>query len=464
MINFYRIYEGSKLLALLHRGPTLRFVTALAIVHLPFLWLDNSNLMSRAIINVDLALAICILPIFPIVGIALLVIAWGAEWIISLTMTFFFNTPAEFLNSLRYAANLDYQGYIHWPAVNLLMLFISAGTLVFFIIRRQHSMWKPGIVIILLLIFADAFNGLSLLSSRSSLLYPVNLAGSPSTTLANSVLHTSASEPLSKLRKEDTVQGLIDIPAWAAANPDRGILFVIVESLGVPTDASMQAWVQSQWIDPSLLERFNIHTANIPFKGSTTSGELRSLCQLAGSYRGVDYTQGATCLPAQLVSNGWTTIGMHGFSGRMFDRVNWWPKIGLQTFIFGEAPEFRAEKCGTVFRGGCDATLLAAGVESLAPSRFVYLLTLNTHLPIDHPSQDIPTPSMCDSPKSNIEVCDHVSVTTAVLRQLRQKLDTLSVAPLVVVIGDHAPPFSNKLSRQAFLQGKVPVAVLIPKE
>jgi hypothetical protein len=463
MRNLYRLLLNYKLLALAPIEPTLRFVVALAIANLPFLWLEHSEFMSRAMINMDLALALCILPRLPIIGIAMLAIAWGADWIVNLAMAFHFSTPAEFVKSIHYAASLDYKGFIQWPEVIWTVTFIVVVTLLFFVTRRQHNMWQPGIAITFLLVFADAVNGSSLLSSRSALLYPVNLAGSPSITLVMSLIHTSASEQLLKLRKEDTVQGLVDIPAWAAANPDRGVLFVIVESLGVPTDSTMREWVQSQWLIPSLHQRFNVHTANIPFKGSTTSAELRSLCILAGSYRSVDSAQGVNCLPAQLAANGWSTIGMHGFSGRMFNRENWWPKVGLQTAIFGEAPEFQGERCGTVFRGGCDNTLLAIGVKALAPRRFVYLLTLNTHLPIDRPAQGTPIPTKCDSIESNSEVCDHISATTAVLRQLQQALETVTDAPLVVVIGDHAPPFSNKLSRQAFLQDKVPAAVLVPR-
>jgi hypothetical protein len=344
-----------------------------------------------------------------------------------------------------------------------MMLFIIVGALLFFVTRRHRNMWQPGIAITVLLIFVDAVNGSSALSSRSGLLYPINLAGSPSTTLVMSVIHTSELQPLRKLRKEDTVQSLVDIPAWAAAHPDRGILFVIVESFGVPTDPTIRAWIQSQWLDPSLRQRFNVRTADVDFKGSTTSAELRSLCMLAGSYRSVDSAQGSACLPAQLAANGWSTVGIHGFSGRMFDRVNWWPKVGLQTTLFGEAPEFQGVRCGTAFRGGCDNILITTGVQSLAPRTFVYLLTLNTHLPIEPLAQGTPTPPTCYSAGSNSEVCDHVSATTAVLRHLRHTLETVSVAPLVVVVGDHAPPFSNKLSRQAFIQNKVPLAVLVPK-
>jgi hypothetical protein len=463
MKNLFHIHLRPKSRELGPLEATLRFAMTLAIAHLPFFWLEQSNFMNRAIIDLDLALALCILPKFPIIGIALLAIAWGADWIVNLAMIFHFGAPAELLKSIRFATNLDYRGLFESSAVSLMMLFIASGILVCYVARRQANMWQPGVAITFLLIFGDVVNGSSVLSGRRELLYPINLAGSPLSTLFTSVIQTFKLEPLHELRKEETVQGLVDISVWASAHPDRGILFVIVESLGVPTSPTMRTWVKSQWLDPSLLERFDVHTADIPFKGSTTSAELRSLCRLAGSYRSVNLAQGATCLPAQLVANGWSTIGMHGFSGLMFDRVNWWPKIGLQTNLFVEAKEFNGIRCGTVFRGGCDNTLLASGVKALAPRRFVYLLTLNTHLPIDRPAQGTPIPPTCDSPESNGEVCDHLTATTDVLRKLRQTLETLSVAPLVVVIGDHAPPFSNKLSREAFVNDKVPATVLVPR-
>jgi hypothetical protein len=442
---------------------TLIFITALTIANLPFLWLENSTFISRAVINLDLALALCILPKLPIAGMILLALAWGAEWIVNAATTFHFGAPAEFLQSIRYAATLNYEGLIHWSAIISMMLFTAAGSLLFFITRKRNALWKPGIVTILFLIIIDVVNGSSALSSHSSLHYPINLAGSPSFTLIMSMAQTSEVVPLRQLPRDDTVQGLVDIPAWAAGHPDRGILFVIIESLGIPKDPTIREWVRSQWVDPGLLQRFEVFSADVPFKGSTTSGELRSLCMLAGSYRSVDVAQGANCLPAQLAASGWSTIGMHGFSGRMFDRANWWPKIGLQTTLFGEAPEFQTLRCGITFRGGCDSTLLANGFKALAPRRFIYLLTLNTHLPFERPAEGTPIPPGCQSSESNTEVCDHISATTAVLRQIRKELEKTSTPPLVVVIGDHAAPFSNKNSRQAFLADQVPAAVLVPR-
>ena len=441
----------------------LRFVIALVIANLPFWWMETSIFMNRAVINIDLALVLCIFSNFPIISIILLAIIWATEWIVISTITFHFLSISEFVRHISHLRMLDVSGFIKWQTVIWIVVFICTVSLLVLITRRQKKLWRMGIFLSLVLIILDTINGSSLLSSRSTLHYPINLSGSTLSTVAISMTQSGENKKLYKLPKEETVQALIDIPAWAAANPDRGILFVIVESLGVPQDSVTREWVESQWLDPNLTQNFKVSSANVLFKGSTTSGELRSLCMLGGSYENVDTVEGYSCIPSQLKSIGWSTLGMHGFSGLMFNRVNWWPKIGLQEVFFGEQAEFNAIRCGTVFRGGCDTTLLANGVKAIAPSRFVYLLTLNTHLPIERPVKGTPFPASCESPEANSEACDQIAATTSVLRQLSQELKKLPVKPLVVVIGDHAPPFSSKLSRAAFLANHVPAVLLVPR-
>lgn len=443
---------------------TLRFLLALAIANAPYWWLGNTLFMSRAVFNVDVALALCVLPVAPVAGIVLLCVAWGADWILNQSLTYHFRTPMEFVHSIRYADTLNISGFVEWRTVALLLPFAIAAALLVRLTRGQRNLWRPALVVISLLVLVDASNGSSMLSDRGTWRYTVNLAGSPVATLSALAVREPATAPLLALRTEDTVQGLIDIPSWAAAHPERSILFVIVESLGVPTNPALRDWLRTQWLDnPN--QRFDIRSADIPFRGSTTSGELRSLCALAGSYRSMDAAHGATCLPARLAALGWSTVGMHGFSRQMFNRAQWWPAMGLQSTVFVEAPEFQGARCGAAFRGGCDSDLIALGMKALEPNRrFVYLLTLNTHLPVEPPSEDTPSPPACTSPTADRDVCHHLAATAAVLRQLRRAFDTTHPMPLVVVVGDHAPPFANRLSRQAFLSNKVPAVVLVPHD
>ena len=92
-----------------------------------------------------------------------------------------------------------------------------------------------------------------------------------------------------------------------------------------------------------------------PFLGTTTHGELRVMCGVTGSYTRMRRESGAQCLPARWRAEGFETYGFHGFSMKMFDRVHWWPLVGLtpQTFT-GKEPTH----CNATFAGVCDEALL----------------------------------------------------------------------------------------------------------
>ena len=62
------------------------------------------------------------------------------------------------------------------------------------------------------------------------------------------------------------------------------------------------------------------------------------------------------------------------------------------------------------------------------------------------------------------EVCDHISATTSVLRYLRKEIEMALAPPLIIIVGDQAPLFSNKMSREAFIADKVPAVVLVPRQ
>jgi 2,3-bisphosphoglycerate-independent phosphoglycerate mutase len=51
---------------------------------------------------------------------------------------------------------------------------------------------------------------------------------------------------------------------------------------------------------------------------------------------------------------------------------------------------------------------------------------------------------------------------TELMRDLGETLRVSSVRPLVVITGDHAPPFGNVGDRAAFSAKRVPVLILRP--
>jgi hypothetical protein len=185
---------------------------------------------------------------------------------------------------------------------------------------------------------------------------------------------------------------------------------------------------------------------------------------LDGNYRDLDTEHGKSCLPAKLQSLGWRTAGFHGFSGRMFDRNMWWTYLGFDEIHFADSPRFRSfAQCGAAFRGVCDQDVVRAGLQALAPGHaFSYVLTLNTHLPLAPVSFSPALLEVCASAEVPQNTCHLLASLGVTLNGIRDLLKTAPHPPLVVVLGDHAPPFASRASRESFLTRAVPAFLLTP--
>lgn len=445
---------------------TLRFLGALVLANAPFWLLGKEFFGHRALINLDIALALIVLIARPLLGIALLVVAWAADIVLNQSLVFHFATPLDLLRSLQFASTLQFREYLTRSQALLVLPFLASGALLLRLTRNRPAMWLPACITVVLLLLGDISNGSSLLGNRDRWGVSLNIAGSPIATMVALQNRQEQSAPLRPLPIEDTAQGLEDIPDWAAHHEDRGVLFVIVESLGRPRSPALYEWLKNQLASADLDDRFTIRAAEIPFAGATTSGELRSLCALTGSYRELDEVNAAECLPWRLRRLGWTTVGMHGFSGRMFDRRQWWPLTGLQETNFADTPLFAAAPlCGSLFRGVCDERLVRQAVEALEPGRrFVYLLTLNTHLPVEPRPLSTELASLCQNSGVHANSCQLTAQLGDVLRSVSVAVSATRHPPLVVIVGDHAPPFALNASREDFFPDTVPGFVLAPRE
>lgn len=444
---------------------TLRFIAALSTANAPFWLLGNGLFMSRAFLNVDLAVAIGVMPFSPTAGIVLLLFCWAADLSLSQSLTFHFRSPLEFIESARYAHTVSWSELASWERLQFVLPFVTSIALVWGLTRGQCRLWRPAAIVTIVLVALDATNGSSMLSKRDDLLIRFNIAGSPWSTLGSLASKAMLSGVVTNrpLPVAETAQGLVDIPAWAQAHPNRGILLVLVESMGAPQASDLRQWMSRQLVDERVMAEFDVRESRLPFRGSTTAAELRALCALSGSFSNLDSTVGATCLPARLAALGWHTIGMHGFSPRMFDRERWWPMIGLQSTLFVDARELGQTRCGAAFRGVCDDQVIDAGVQALrAGNRFVYLLTLNTHLPLAAGNVSPDLRALCERGRHDPAACQLVSQLGDVLRHIREGVLRLPAAPLVIVLGDHAPPFASLASRESFEPATVPTFTLRP--
>jgi hypothetical protein len=443
-----------------------RMAAATATANAPFWILGSMFFFDRAIVNLDIALALVALSFSTVTGALLLVAVWCIDLLVSQSLTYHFGSPWEFLRSAQYVFALDINEYLTRHTVIMALPFVICGFVAFRLVRSRPALWRSGGILTAVPIVVDAFSGHSMLFSRSTLLIPFNIAGSPTTSivLAQWGRSSSMESTLRRLPNSNTVQGLLDIPKWVAAHPDRSVLFVIVESLGVPRNPALRDWLETQLTGSGLSEFYRIQKATLPFSGATTSGELRSLCALKGRYQDLDATIGTECLPSQMRSLGLSTTGLHGFSGQMFDRKSWWPMIGIQTFQFVDSPLIKdLPLCGSVFHGLCDEQLIKNAVDqAIIAKQFVYLLTLNTHVPLT--SQRLPSDltSLCEQWEQNHQACEMVSALGAVLQNLRVALKPAMPRPLVIIVGDHSPQFAKEVERNTFNNHEVLAFVLNP--
>jgi hypothetical protein len=106
------------------------------------------------------------------------------------------------------------------------------------------------------------------------------------------------------------------------------------------------------------------------------------------------------CLPDELKDLGFHTIAIHGNHGSFYRRKDWYPRAGFEEIWF----KWRLESAGLpdcvgVFKGVCDAAIanwIGKRLEQPDPNpRFVYWVTLNSHLPVQNPPP-LPTLAPCD--------------------------------------------------------------------
>lgn len=432
----------------------------LAAANLPFWVLGQWVYLNRGVVNLDAAVAIVVCAWAPLLGIPLLVLSWIADALVSQSLTYHFTNPADFLLSARFVQDLWIGDLFGIETVPVGLLFGAAALMVVWSLRRLKLQALPAAVVIVTIAVLDAINGSSSYSTTDVRVAPVNLAGSPVATLARQWFNASAPGIL-QLGPGESVATEAGVQRWAKENSSGSVLFVVVESMGLHASVTLRGWLRAQLVTANVENRYEVRSFELPFRGATTAAELRALCGLGGSYGALSAQAGAACLPARMVEMGWDTVGYHGFSRRMFDRGNWWPRLGLQRTIFHDDMGDGTPQCGGAFRGACDAAVLArAAADVRKPRTFAYVLTLNTHLPVE--SMEVPADlrDLCTAQRVTDSVCLFTAALGRTMGQIGEVLGALDQPLMVVVIGDHSPPFQVQQARAQFSSDRVPVFVL----
>lgn len=242
----------------------------------------------------------------------------------------------------------------------------------------------------------------------------------------------------------------------------RHVLLIVVESLGMPAAPEEKVLLAADWNRPEWRERYDVRIGSTQYFGSTTNGELRELCDRWTHYQTVDWTQ-ADCLPRKFRDAGYDTTAVHSFSGDLFGRQGWYPKIGFRHTVFGpDLLRAGARECPGVFSGACDVDVPAIITRRLAEAdrpQFLYWLTLNSHLPVvadkvlgtDRCTLGTPQwredfPALCRLFQAH--------------HHLANRISGMLMAPDfpatdILIVGDHKPPIFDRVSNARFDPGRV---------
>lgn len=449
----------------------LRFLCVVVALHAPswlITWIFQApRAEERPLFNLDLLAAAALACVSTLAGGVVLVLAWAADFIRAAAKNYHFMSALDFVDAARFVDMLNLRTFLSASVLGLVLGFAACVWLVLWLTRRSARMAWPLLGVAVLAAGFDVANGSFHIFGldKDSRIVNLNFAGSPVWNVWRSERQSLlAAGPPVAMRDPAAFRAL---QGWQASHPGQTSMLVLVESMGLPRDPTLQSWLTQRLASARATARWNVQVRDEEFVGATTSGELRTLCGLQGHYSRLDERLASGCLPRQLAARGVTSIGLHGFGLRMFDRAEWWPKVGLTPWQWPSSGEGMQMNCNQAFPGVCDSEVLAQAVkQAQTPGRFIYALTLDTHLPLDM-RHAAPLPaalrSACAASATPEQACQLVNKLGDLLARLEGSLAASQATPFVVVVGDHMPPFGEMSNREAFVAHRVPMFVMTPR-
>ncbi|MBO6855739.1 sulfatase-like hydrolase/transferase [Roseibium sp.] len=254
----------------------------------------------------------------------------------------------------------------------------------------------------------------------------------------------------------------------------RNVLVVMVEGLGAFASQELRDLIWQPLLERDVAEHYVVEQGDAVYFGSTTSGEVRELCNLKADYRDFRDRESGECLPLKAVKAGYRTAAFHAFTGNFFERFDWYPKIGFQDLFFmenklGFGGDRTLPLCGIAFQGYCDEDAAEAVgkflLEADGDRKFAYWLTLNSHKPVN--PGEVPPRFSCDDGGGvfgDVELCRMAEQWVNVSHLVKAiALDESLAETEIVLVGDHHPPLFSRSARNKFAPGRVAWLHLKPK-
>ena len=390
----------------------------------------------------------------------------------------YYFTASEMLSCLRYATMLPLV-----PLSTIVAGVVAFALLLSCLVSRVASAcrsWRTTVAVLLSFLVIvgtlDVAGGTSALSYRfpavgGTWVLEVNTAGASSVTLLRAYYVIRFGSPRPPAPAKSALQPAVDLAVRmkrsVATSGLPNIVLVLFESYGLALDPWMARALEQPYRSQEIAKRYAVESGAVPFTGPTVPGELRELCGLGvDNHTSLSSDQLSNSAPAALRALGYSTTAVHGFTGVMYDRVVWYPKVGFQTSLFRRDLDAAGiPRCAGVFDGSCDIETAGFVGQMLARSEpgpiFIYWLTLDSHVPVPSGFQDRSIPGILttDSPLDSWMASVHR--VNSVIAQVAARLQ--SRPTIFVVVGDHPPGFISAKRRAMFDSRSVPFFRLIPK-
>jgi len=324
--------------------------------------------------------------------------------------------------------------------------------------------------ILLMAAIADVAKGSNVFSRPDDVQRRVNVAGSGLLRLWRfTQISAEMAEQDRELRRTGT-----DVAIRASFSPDsiRGnaqrpnMVIVLVESWGLLSAPAAADAFTVPFLSSAMRERYKVRVGSVPFAGATTAAEFRELCGRYGNHYSALHTSATACLPAMMRNIGYQTTAMHGFTGAMFERRDWYARFGFESRIFREQLP-GVPQCGRVFIGACDSSMVAllrTRLLSATSPQFIYWVTLDSHLPLD--PKLARAAGRCPAALARLTAsdCAHAAIILRTLQAVAALAEDPKLrATRFVLVGDHPPPFLLESDRAAYSTSQVPYVVLEPR-
>lgn len=428
----------------------------------------------RGIVNIDYLLLLFIPN--KALGVVYLVFTSLIDLFISYASIFHF-TPISFIENFKLVFNFDYRYNIIAVIFSFLVLSVLVTVckkIVSIISVYNKGKMLAGSVFLAILLISDASLGAFYSSGfqhNSFFQNPlkINVSTSGFIYLASEVrgrYFLSRDDQF----KNKPVASAVDL---ALNNVEvkfypKKIALIIIESYGLVRNKEIQNYLLEEF-NESIEVKKSIRSGEIPFSGATTSAEIRELCGIQGDYKlAMHNFDSSQCLPNRLKRLGYHAIGFHYYYRSAFNRAEWWPHVGLNDSRFLDAQQQKSGVglCGGLFNGGCDKDLiddLFASMDGVDTKTFSYGLTLNSHLPVynNRYISQLGTAEIYRIGKLSGSIDALVSSWRVVLKAISININARpDLDMLVVIVGDHPPPFLIPKDRGLFSNTHVPYIIV----